>query len=85
MSAIDFFGTHAPTFYLGGKHKVNTCPGGMLSIVMITILLVFSSLKLTKLIHAKNPTLSTVLIEQNFEPEHKIDLIDKNFKIAIAI
>ena len=44
----------------------------------------FSFYKMTKLFSEKSPQFSTLLIEQNFDAKHKVNLNENNFKIAIG-
>ena len=53
LHKVDFFGTPVPALNLGGKEKINTSLGGVLSIGLISLLVLFASTRLEHLLQHK--------------------------------
>ena len=60
---FDIFGKQVPSFSLGGRTEVRTKSGAILTIIILSLTLVFGLVKLQHLLERKNP-----LINTNFEP-----------------
>ena len=55
---IDLFGAPMPTFNIKGETKVMTVSGGVLTIFIFIVFLIYALLKLEMLVTAKNPTVT---------------------------
>ena len=56
---IDFFGMRLPNFHLKRREEVTTRLGGIVTILMTTIVLMYSGLKLSHLIGRHMPVMSS--------------------------
>ena len=83
--SLDIFGKDLPTFILKGKSKVQTRLGGVISILIGILILMYASLKLTHLLDKHNPVMSSFYKENYFESGEGIDLQERNVKIAFTI
>ena len=86
LRSLDMFGAPLPAFNIRGEEIVKTLPGGCLSVVMLSITLLFGLLKLQHLLERKNPEIVTN--EVAFEPddeEAKLDADDPEYMMAFAI
>ena len=60
---IDIFGKQVPSFSLGGRTEIRTKPGAIMTIMILSLTLLFGLMKLQHLFLRKNP-----LINTNSEP-----------------
>ena len=61
IARLDLFGAPAaPRFNVQGKENVNTCVGGVLSFMLLTITILFGTVKLDELLEKRNPTISSL-------------------------
>ena len=80
----DSFGRDVPTVNLGGDPEVNTCFGGFLSVVIVTVTLAYAGLKLVELVENTNPIISDVTVPDTFGPSERVRFDDINFKMAFT-
>ena len=73
IEKFDIFGKHVPSFSLGGRTEVRTKSGAILTIIILSLTLVFGLVKLQHLLERKNP-----LINTNFEPLADDAVFDNN-------
>ena len=70
---MDLFGRPVPGFKINGHERVNTTTGGLITLLMMSILILFGLLRLQHLLTHHNPTINTytevdALIDQKFDP-----------------
>ena len=59
IEKFDVFGEHVPSFSLGGRTQVRTKLGAILTMIIVSLTLVFGLVKLQHLFAKKNPTINT--------------------------
>ena len=61
IARLDLFGAPAaPSLNVQGKENVNTCVGGVLSFMLLTLSILFGTVKLNELLEKRNPTISSL-------------------------
>ena len=79
------FGRPVPQFNLKGRVKLHTRLGGCVSLILMSVVLIFATLKFFHLWTKQNPNLYSYersLIELD---DQRINLNEKNFRIAFAL
>ena len=56
---MDYFGRSLPNFNIKGNERRNSIVGGFISLVLLTLVLMYSTLKFSHLILKKGPTVSS--------------------------
>ena len=82
LKKVDMFELDLPTFNLKGKSKVASVCGGLVSVVIITIMLLYSGIKLTMLVNRENPNVSTFSEEFVLSSEDKLNLKEAGMLFA---
>ena len=85
FKSIDVFGESLPTFILKGRDKVTTRTGGVATIVITIIALMYALLKFSHLIDKHNPMMSTYFKEDYWKSEDLINLGERNVRLAFTI
>ena len=85
FKTIDVFGESLPTFILKGRDKVQTRTGGVATIVITIIALMYAALKLSHLIDKHNPMMSSYFKEDYFKSEDLINLSERKVRLAFTI
>ena len=58
MRNLDNFGRDTPQFNLRGENQVNTVYGGVVTIMIFALALIYSSIKAVELVDRSNPQIS---------------------------
>ena len=82
---LDIFGLELPTFNLKGRDKVQTRIGGVVSILIGLLVLMYASLKFSHLVDRHNPVINSFYKENYYESGEGIDLAERNVKIAFTV
>lgn len=82
---LDNFGKEVPAFNIGGETRVSTVCGGVISVAVLTLTLIYSVIKLTQLIDKHNPTINEVTIPDYFTIYEKLNLNEANFRMAFTV
>ena len=61
IEKLDIFGMQLPSFSLGGRTEVRSKPGAVLTIIILSLTLVFGLVKLQHLFEKKNAQINTNL------------------------
>lgn len=85
MTRIDSFGRDVPTTNLGGNPEVNTVCGGVLTLVIVTVTLLYASIKLTELVKNKNPRISDVTVPEYISNTEYVSVDEMDFKMAFKV
>ena len=64
---IDVFGESLPTFILKGRDKVTTRTGGVATIMITIIALMYAALKFSHLVDKHNPMMSSYFKEDYYK------------------
>ena len=82
---LDNYGKEVPAFNVGGETRVSTVCGGIISVLVMTLTLTYSIVKLTQLINKQNPTINQVTIPNHYAPIDRQNLNDINFRMAFTV
>ena len=63
---LDIFGQDLPTFILKGRDKVQTRIGGVVSILIFILVLMYASLKFSHLVDRHNPVMNSFYKENYY-------------------
>ena len=64
---------------------MNTAVGGVISTFIITLVLIYASIKLNQLINRDNPNINETDIPDHYSIDDRIDLNDINFRMAWSV
>ena len=84
ISSFDLFGLPPPSFNLKGRDYVLTCPGGLLSIQIALVTLLFALQKFQHLLERRNPLINS-RIEFNGLQGGSYDLDSPDFQMAFGL
>ena len=82
---MDAFGESLPTFILKGRKKVQTRIGGVTTILICTVVLMYAGLKFSHLMDKHNPVMSSYYKEDYYANGEAVDLSERNFRMAISV
>ena len=82
---LDSFGKDVPAFNIKGDKKVNTAVGGVISAFIITLVLIYASIKLNQLINRDNPNINETDIPDHYTIEDRTNLDEINFRMAWSV
>ena len=86
LKNVDIFGASLPSFTLNGRRDVSrTQLGGVMSLVVLYIIFLFSCIKFIHLVERNNPTVNTYMRKDAFANNQTLSLKDSNFMIAFAL
>ena len=85
LHRLDLFKEELPMLNLKGKARVPSMCGGLMTILIITVMTIYSLFKLELLVSRRNPNVSTYLEEQVLSSTDRLHLKRKNLKFAWAI
>ena len=74
-----------PTFILKGRDKVQTRTGGVATIVITIIALMYAALKFSHLTDKHNPMMSSYFKEDYYKSEDLINLSERRVRLAFTI
>ena len=81
----DIFGAPLPSFNLQGAYAVKTNAGGCVTLVIMTITLLFGLRKIQEMFMRKNPEIMQFVQENAYEVDDTFNIKDENFMMAFAI
>ena len=64
---------------------MSSYPGGILSFAILSIILIYASMKFTKLLKRTNPNISTFLERGAIPTDEKVNLLEVGTKFAFGI
>ena len=82
LKRADAFPKKLPGFNLDGREKVSSVFGGILTIAMLIVMLLYAGIKLIMLVNRENPTVSTFKEEFVLSSEDKLNLKNANMRFA---
>ena len=82
---VDVFGRPLPSFSYKGEEVVHTRAGGVLTILIGGIIMLYALVQFLNLASNKNLNLSIFVDEHHFNKDDKYNLNESNFRIAVAI
>lgn len=85
LKKLDSFQEPIPGLNLKGKQAISTITGGLVSLVVSSIVLSFALLKLDVLLNKQNPDLITNIVDQAFGDEDYYDTAGEDFHLAFGL
>ena len=85
MRDIDGFGKEIPAFNLKGENRVNSVFGGVVTTIILTLTLIYASMKAIDLMEKRNPTISYGTIEDEFSQTHILNFNEVNHRFAFSV
>ena len=83
---IDVFGQSLPTFILKGKDKVQTRAGGVVTILIFMIVLMYAAFKFSHLLTRHKPIMFSYLKDNDYSFNgEEVNLSERRFRIAVTI
>ena len=83
LKNMDTFGEPLPVFNVNGKYTIQTRCGGLMTLLIIIVVLLYAVVKFEHLVSRYNPLMSSY--QQDVEKSEKLNLNEKGFRIAIPI
>ena len=84
MKSYDYFGQRVPGFNLKGDYAIKTSIGSALSLISAVIVLIYAASKTSHIQSVTGQTISTYFTAEDTSRENKLNLNDRNFRIAFA-
>ena len=85
MRDMDGFGKEIPSFNLRGENRVNSVCGGVVTTVILTLVLIYASMKAIDLVEKRNPTTSQGTIEDEFSQAYVLNFNEVNHRFAFSV
>ena len=83
LEHIDAFGLPLPTFNLKGRQMVHTRIGGVCTLIIATIVILYASVKFIHLQTRHNPGMSSYYLDT--APDFVLNLNEQKFRFAFSI
>ena len=83
LEKLDAFGEPLPTFNIRGNEQVTTRAGGIATLIIFVVLLVFGGLKFEQLLARKNPNLRSYT--KDLDVDETLNLSERKFRMAFSI
>ena len=84
LNRFDIFGKPLPGFNIKGSDVVTSMVGGVASIIIFAIVLLYGAIKFIHLQSKTNPNVASYIREGSYSSADILDLNDMNFRIAFA-
>ena len=81
---MDNFGKEYPAFNIGGGTRHVTTIGGIVSALILTVTLLYATIKMTQLINP-NPVMTELTVTGHYSSLDKFYLKENGFKMAFAV
>ena len=81
---VDMFGAPVPTFNLGGKNQVQTSFGALVSMIIMSLVFMFSLMKLEGLLMKKRPDVVSFVDEEAITSDYLYNTRDEPFMMAFS-
>ena len=85
IKRFDMFGAPMPVFNIDGDQKHTTNTGGVLSIFIFYLTLLFAIVKFSHMISRQNPMVFSYKERDAFDTEEKFNFYTQEFKIAFSL
>ena len=82
LKRVDIFQQDLPGFNLKGKKTVSSVFGGLFSVILIIVMLLYAGIKLQMLLSRANPNVSTFKEEFVLSSEDRLNLKDAGMRFA---
>ena len=85
VHGFDSYGKDIPAFNMGGQSQITTICGGLVSIFVLFLTIVYASIKGQHLLEKKNPTIIETVLPNAIDGSTMIPLNDINFRAAFSV
>ena len=85
FNQIDLFGRPVPSFTLKNQQKITSIVGGLFTLFITCMMLMYGSIKWRELATKSNPLITQAVIQNEFDSSQIVNLNDRNFRIAFAV
>ena len=85
LSKFDIFGRPLPAFNIKGRTSVHTMLGGLCTLVVFFVMILYTSLKVLHLQGKENPNISTFVRENALTSEYQFEPLKNDFRIAFSV
>ena len=82
LKRVDFFKRDLPTFNLRGQSKISTIYGGIATVMLATIMLLYAGIKLKMLANRENPNISKFTEEFILNSDERLNLKAAGMRFA---
>ena len=82
---FDVFSKEIPAFSIKGERRISTTFGGITSVLIYFITVMYSALKMVHLTQKHNPNISELYELDYYDQEEKLNLSEIDFKLAFTI
>ena len=84
LKRIDLFGMPLPSFNIKGEEKTRTNCGAFLTMLLVSIVVLYASIKSVQLQSRSNPIISAFEQSSDWTAENPINFNERNMKVAFA-
>ena len=72
-------------FNIGGKHKITSVPGLILTTILTLIILAYATVRFQVMIYQENPSVTQSTLTNYFDSSKHLNFKDINYRIAWAV
>ena len=84
LHSLDIFGQELPSFNLKGNPGIKTVAGGLMTILIMVIAILYASMRLVILVNGDNPQIN-IFTSRNLVPnDENLNLNDINYRMAFV-
>ena len=81
----DLFRKEVPRFHVEGRQNIGTGLGCCLSVLLVTLLAVFTGFRSVVLVSGARPNISSFTVKDERKGNQLVDLDQKQFKVAFSV
>ena len=74
-----------PAFNLRGRHSVSSLTGGIMSVVIVAVIIFYTSVKFVHLTSRHNPSTSSMRQSYFYDSEKQVDLVQEGLRVAFGV
>ena len=82
---MDSFGKQVPSFNIKGNSSIGTVVGGFVTVIVLSLTLMYATIKSMHLIQKANPVMSSLTIPSYYSSTDKFYLDEANFRMAFTV
>ena len=85
IKQLDMYGLPMPGFNIEGEQVMTTNTGGVVSVMIIYVTLLFAILKFVNMLNKENPTVFSYFEPDAVDVDYMFNMIDEDFMIAFSL
>ena len=85
LTNIDSFGKQVPGFNIKGSSSIGTVIGGFVTVIVLSLTLLYATVKTMHLIGKENPVMSSLTIPSYYNSTDRYYLNEANFRMAFSV